>query len=64
MTSTAIECEGCAKNSGLYLLTCTACCLRLIRSAPEHLRKGMAFHVKRSVSAAQWEEIKREGGKD
>ena len=47
------ECKGC-NSSGLYLLTCTACCLRLIESTPrgQH-RAAMLEHLERSLTDDQ-----------
>lgn len=52
-------CEACANTFGLYMLTCPACCLRLIRSTPPSsaTRKAMAEHVRRSISDEAWQQL-------
>jgi len=43
-----VTCEACARQSGLYLLTCAACVRRLILSAPKEARDAMKAHVART----------------
>lgn len=53
-----MTCEPCSRRTGLYLLTCQGCLIRLLLSTPEgEHRKAMGAHVKRSVSPQAWDAL-------
>jgi hypothetical protein len=52
-------CQACEKRSGLYLLTCVSCSLRLVEKTPRGpVRTAMWAHLDRSLTHEQREALR------